>query len=266
VQIALDHIVHIVEDLDTAAARLNSAGLRTVSGGRHPRWGTRNMLCHFGLTYVELLSVEDRSVAETSTFGRAVLGEGSRGDGIWRLALRTDDIESAVAKVRVAGNRCNGPVPGERTRPDGSTLRWSLAFPETPEVDLVPPMLIDWHEPDRRRHADLVARGLVEAQPPAVIAAVAVACRDPEAAAAWMHQAFGVPAARITTENYGPGLRISLRGGNIVFCGGEHAAPVVAEALTHRGERPFAVHLAAAEPSGAMKWEIGGVVYTFAPV
>ncbi len=265
-QVALDHIVHIVEDLDAHAAALDAAGLRTVAGGRHPRWGTRNSICHFGLTYVELLSVEERSVAETSTFGRAVLAESTRGDGIWRLALRTDDIEAAAAKVRVAGSRCNGPVPGERTRPDGSTLRWSLAFPETPEVDLVPPMLIDWHEPDRRRHADLLARGFLDAQPRAVIAAVAVACRDPEAAAAWMHNAFGVSAVKTATAAYGPGLRISLRGGHIVLCGGEHPEPIVAAVLSRRGERPFAVHLAAAERGRDIKMEIGGVLYTFAPI
>lgn len=261
--IALDHIVQTVADLEAACAGLESIGLRTVPGGRHAHWGTHNALCHLGLTYIELLAIEDRAVAEGSTFGRAVIAEEARGDGIWRLAMRTGDIMAVVGKARAAGIRCNGPVPGYRERPDGSVLRWSLAFLEMPDADFVPPMLIDWHETDRLRMADLVARGIAGPSPRAVVGGIAIACRDPEETAEWMRKAFGLVAHETATRSYGEALRISLRGGDILLCGGPSAPPAVQAAHALRGERPFAVHLSAGDDTDG-EVRIGGALYTHA--
>lgn len=266
-QLALDHVVQTVPDLTPARAALEGIGLRTVAGGRHVQWGTHNVLCHVGLPYIELLAVEDTAVAQTTAFGRGVLAEQARGAGIWRLALRTDDIERTASAVRDAGFRCTGPVPGHRARPDGSTLRWSLAFPEmSGGADLVPPMLIDWHEPDRARLTGLIARGVADTSPRALIAGVAVACRDPKAVADWMHRALGCAARETTTQKYGTALRIALRGGDIFLCGGPLAPQVVLQALETRGERPFAVHLQAGREGMGGEVAIGGAHYTFEPI
>ncbi len=262
--LALDHIVQIVADLGAAQTALGAMGLRAVAGGRHTQWGTRNAVCHLGLPYIELLALEDRQVARTSPFGRAVLSEADRGDGIWRLALRTGDIERSAQAVREAGFRCAGPEPGRRQRPDGSIVQWSLAFPELPDSDLATPMLIDWHEPDRRRLANLIGLGIAEQAPRALIACVAVACRDPQATADFLHRALGLAVQEVTTQSYGSAWRASLRGGDIVLCGGPGAPPAVQDALAQRGERPFAVHLRAGSGDAGGEVHLGGAHYTFA--
>ena len=145
-------------------------------------------------------------------------------------------------------------------------VHWSRALPESPGIDLVPPMLIDWHEPDRTRLAGLVAQGVAEAVPRARIAGVAVACRDPRAAALWFRQALGLKAVEAATRSYGKAMRIGLQGGDVFLCGGKDAPATVQEVLERRGERPFAVHFSALRESVGGETSIGGSRYTFEPL
>ena len=58
----LDHIVHVVRDLDAAAGLYRGLGFQVSTRNRHPKaWGTENHVIQFPGTYVELLSLADTS-------------------------------------------------------------------------------------------------------------------------------------------------------------------------------------------------------------
>jgi RimJ/RimL family protein N-acetyltransferase len=167
-EIALDHVVYAVPDLDEAAALFGPGsvgwGLHVVPGGSHPNWGTRNSLCHFGLPYVEFIAVADPAVAQQSGFGRAVAAGAARGGGPVLFALGVPDLDAAVARLRRAGVAVEGPQEGRRVRPDGSVVAWRLAFPAA-DGDLPMPFLIQWALDDEARQADLSARGVIAPHP-----------------------------------------------------------------------------------------------------
>jgi hypothetical protein len=115
----IDHIILAVDDLDRAAAELTAAtGLATTPGGRHPDWGTANVIVPLGEGYLELVAVVDPGVAAATPFGRAVAGNAGALAG-W--AVSTGDLDATAQRLGVA------TVAGRRTRPDGTTLSWSMA-------------------------------------------------------------------------------------------------------------------------------------------
>lgn len=138
----LDHAVLAVRDLEASAARMWEAhGLRFVAGGRHPRWGTANMIAPLGRDYLELLGVVDRSVGETTVLGRTLLELSADGDRWFSACLADDDLEATAARLGVSVQ------PGSRTRPDGSVVRWRGAGIEERGDDLWLPFFIAWDVP-----------------------------------------------------------------------------------------------------------------------
>jgi hypothetical protein len=120
--LAIDHVIVVVPDLDSASSRLHAEhGLASVAGGRHRGHGTGNRIVPLGSSYLELIAVVDQAEAEASSLGSwvsrrlAVIGEGPAA-----LCLRTDDIAA------VARSTGQAPRTMTRTRPDGVELRWQL--------------------------------------------------------------------------------------------------------------------------------------------
>ena len=65
--LGIDHLVIAVTDPDHATAQLERVlGLAATNGGRHDALGTFNRLVWLGDTYVELIGVFDRALAERS--------------------------------------------------------------------------------------------------------------------------------------------------------------------------------------------------------
>jgi hypothetical protein len=129
-RIGIDHLVIAVADPDGAAAELEGAvGLRASGGGRHEALGTFNRLVWLGDTYLELIGVFDTTLAAASWVGVPTLRALERGGGLATWALASDDLEADVVRLRADGAQLDGPRPGERTRPDGRTVRWWLAAP-----------------------------------------------------------------------------------------------------------------------------------------
>ncbi len=127
--LGIDHLVIAVPDLDDAAGELERrVGLASTGGGRHPTLGTRNRLVWLGDTYVELVSIADREVAEESWLGLATIAALERGGGLATWAIATDSIDADVAALRGIGAPLGDPMPGERRRPDGGIVRWRLAI------------------------------------------------------------------------------------------------------------------------------------------
>jgi Glyoxalase-like domain len=151
--LALDHVIVVVADLDSADRRLyREHGLASVAGGRHAGHGTGNRIVPLGTSYIELMAVVDRDEAASSPIGSWV---GQRlvevGEVPVALCLRTDDI--AVTARRTGYT----PLAMSRTRPDGVELSWQLLALQAALAEGLP-FFIHWHVDD----ADHPSRELVE--------------------------------------------------------------------------------------------------------
>jgi hypothetical protein len=138
----IDHVVLAVRDLDVSAERLwDVHGLRFVAGGRHPRWGTANMIAPLGNNYVELLGVVDEDVGSKTMLGKKLMELSADGDHWFSVCLTDDDIDATAARLGL-------PVqPGARTRPDGMEVWWRSAGIEDRGDDLWLPFFISWNVP-----------------------------------------------------------------------------------------------------------------------
>jgi hypothetical protein len=146
VLLGIDHLVIAVRDLDHAADELERCvGLAATGGGRHPKLGTQNRLAWLGDTYLELVSIADRDVAEGSWLGVPTIAALARGGGLATWAIATDSIVADIAALRAIGARLGNSTPGERERPDGTVVRWRVAIGGR-LGPAEPPFLIE-HEP-----------------------------------------------------------------------------------------------------------------------
>ena len=138
----IDHVVLAVRDLDASAERLwEEHGLRFVAGGRHPRWGTANMIAPLGNDYVELLGVVEAGVGSKTVLGRELMELSADGDRWFSVCLADDDIDATATRLGLEVQ------PGARTRPDGTEVRWRGAGIEERGEDLWLPFFISWDVP-----------------------------------------------------------------------------------------------------------------------
>ena len=137
-----DHAVMAVRDLEAAASRLaDEYGLTFLPGGRHPRWGTANMIAPLGEDYVELLGVVDEHVGAGTVLGRTLLDLSAPGDRWFSICLADDAIDATATRLGVTVQ------PGGRTRTDGIEVRWRSAGIEDRGDELSLPFFIAWDVP-----------------------------------------------------------------------------------------------------------------------
>jgi catechol 2,3-dioxygenase-like lactoylglutathione lyase family enzyme len=135
----IDHLVIAVDDPDQAVAALAEVlGLDEGGGGRHEQLGTFNRLIWLGDTYLELIGVFDRTLAAASWVGAPTIRALDRGGGLATWAIASDDIRADAARLRAAGSDLAAPIGGERVRPDGAVVRWTLAAPPRLDPDAAP--------------------------------------------------------------------------------------------------------------------------------
>lgn len=164
-RLGIDHLVIACADPDAAVEALErDLGLVGGGGGRHEALGTFNRLVWLGDTYLELIGVFDRTLADASWVGAPTARALDEGGGLATWAVATDDIEADVATLRSRGADLGAPIAGERHRPDGAVVRWRLAAPPRLGPGL-PPFLIEhdpsaaeWTAEDRAARADGPAR------------------------------------------------------------------------------------------------------------
>jgi hypothetical protein len=138
----IDHVVRVVPDLDEAAARvLANSGLASVAGGHHPGWGTANRVIPLGNDYLELLSVVDRTTAERSDFGRAMLRHVAAGEHWFVVCLADEQLDATAARLGLEISA------GSRVRPNGTEVRWRSAGLDDPKRDPSLPFFIEWDVP-----------------------------------------------------------------------------------------------------------------------
>jgi hypothetical protein len=138
----IDHAVLAVRDLEASARRLwDEHGLRFAPGGRHPQWGTGNMIAPLGGDYLELLGVVDEGVGAGTLLGRTLLEISAQGDRWFSICLVDDDVEATAGRLGLTVQ------PGSRTRPDGTEVRWRGAGIEERGPELWLPFFISWDVP-----------------------------------------------------------------------------------------------------------------------
>ncbi len=222
----IDHFVLKVPDLDTAIAAYEAAGFTVTRGGQHPTFGSINALIPFhDDSYVELIAFpgEMQPGAEDTTSGARVSEWVKREDGLVDWALVPDDIEAEIRRLAAEEVAWHAPLPGQRLRPDGETVRWLFASPFT---FALPFLCADVTERTLRVPTG-AAR--VHANGARGVATVTVAVRD-------MEQAAKEYAVLLQTE-------ATFQANTIVFAWGKIAARAVRLVATEGTERPVKVKL-----------------------
>jgi hypothetical protein len=231
----LDHVVHVVSNLNDASSDFQRACLHMTMGGQHPNWGTHNALSYFDLTYIELIAIQDLSVACASDFGTNVLQSLHAGEGLVTVAFGTDDIEAEVGAMRSRGVQVAGPKAGSRRLPDGTEVAWQLALPAWPW-----PFLIQWEAPPQVRRAGLVARGAIREHALGQnlqLQRVAWVVWDLAAGATWLKTVYGLSTGAEYEEPQ-LGARCADTGAGLLLCVPTGPGPA-RDRLLARGEGPF---------------------------
>lgn len=234
----IDHIVIKVDDLEQATADYRALGFTVAPGGEHSGGASRNALIGFADgTYLELIAFR-RPAAEPprpAAYAAALAAGQSRlaarvaswsvvPEGLVDLAVAPSTAEEWFPALVARAGAPEGPLPMGRQRPDGLSLRWEMALPDTLELpfvirDLTPR---DLRLPDAREHPN-GATGL---------RAALLVVPDPTTAAQRWADLLGTPAE---------GTR--LRCGSAVLHVIGPRDPQAAEALAVRGPAPFELRL-----------------------
>lgn len=121
----IDHLIILVDDLDTGIQQYQSQGFTVTQGGRHP-YGTHNGLVTFqDGSYLELIAFYDQNATEHQWHRHLTTG-----GGLIDHAIGSNNLDGDVAAARANGLQLNGPADGARKRPDGIEIAWKTARQE----------------------------------------------------------------------------------------------------------------------------------------
>lgn len=111
--LTLDHAIIAAADLDAAASALTAVLGRTPSWrGKHPSYGTANVLFRLDNAYLELLAPDPAATSDTAWTGSLGRFLTARGDGLFSIALQTADVYATTAAARARGLPVEDPLPG----------------------------------------------------------------------------------------------------------------------------------------------------------
>jgi hypothetical protein len=154
----LDHIVFAAGPGGLAGTTSRLAellGEEFVSGGVHPRFGTRNSILPLteGM-YFEVVEVLDHPASDKAPFGQAVRARSGLGGGWMGWVVAVDDIAPHEARL---GREA---VNGNRHRPDGVELLWKQLGVKGLQADPQLPFFVQW-DIDPANHPSAGASGKV---------------------------------------------------------------------------------------------------------
>lgn len=132
----IDHLVIMVDDLETGIADYRALGFSVTPGGKHPR-GTHNALVTFeDGAYLELIAFWEPDYTAHRWHRHQ-----STGGGLIDHALGTDNLQQQIADANAKGVPYSGPNDGARTRLDGVELVWKTGHAQIEDHGL--PFLIE---------------------------------------------------------------------------------------------------------------------------
>jgi len=138
----LDHLLLGIADLDRGITWMQEkTGVKATIGGTHPGLGTRNALISLGnLQYIEIISLDpmQKRLGPTATCVKDLTAP-----QLITWAASTWDIDALSQQAQAAGYEIEGPIPGQRMKPDGTILKWKTAKLITRLGDMVP-FFIEW--------------------------------------------------------------------------------------------------------------------------
>ena len=235
----VDHLVILVRQLDEAIAAYRQLGFHVTPGGAHPE-GTHNALVPFADgAYLELIAFSGSEPPVRHRWARF-----ARPGGLIDIALRTDDVEADIARLRRAGLAYRGPMPGARRLPDGTEIAWRMGWaPDDRTGEL--PFLID----DVTARELRVPAGQAATHPNGVtgLQAVTVAVRDLDESAREFAILLGQePSAAVTDEELSATTRTFVVGPHriVLACPTLPGSPLVSR-IQQQGDGPFAATLLA---------------------
>lgn len=132
----LDHIVHVVRDLDVTGEFYRRAGFTVGARNRHP-WGTHNRIIQFPGVFIELLAIGEPELITAASSGSFSFGGFARDflareEGLAMLVLEGRGAAADAKAFRAAGIGDFEVFDFEREgkRPDGTPVKvaFSLAF------------------------------------------------------------------------------------------------------------------------------------------
>lgn len=146
--LSLDHLVIAVRDLAAAAQSYRRLLGRAPSWrGRHPTYGTANVLFRLDNTYIELLA-PDGDGGDSPRLRALRQHLDTTGEGLYAIALGTDDIDRAVADSRAAGLTVADPAAGDGVDLDTGTRRqWRNARIDPQSARTIPAFFIQHLSP-----------------------------------------------------------------------------------------------------------------------
>jgi catechol 2,3-dioxygenase-like lactoylglutathione lyase family enzyme len=176
---AIDHVIILGDDLDTAVAQYQRLGFTVTPGGRHPRF-THNALIPFeDGTYLELIAFYEQPKPgsdETHRWHRHL----ATGGGLVDYAVGASSVEATSASATSRGIEMSAPVQGGRQRPDGIDIRWRSVMPAGENGGALPFVIEDQTDRSLRVPADAATH----ANGSRGVHSIVVAVRDLDAAVA----------------------------------------------------------------------------------
>ncbi|PWC09765.1 VOC family protein [Brenneria roseae subsp. americana] len=194
-----DHVVHYVNNLDDAVAAFTDRQLVAFPGGSHPGWGTHNALSYFGLTYIEFLGIRDAdelaAAQERFLLSRDAQTFLPEQQILYRIALRSDDIDASYAALRQHHLALSPIVAGKRHDAQGNLIEWRMFTIAGDYQGLAYPFIIQWGETDAGRLRLLRQRGLDRPHPAGrvTIQSALFKVKQPQQVAAHWQQLFNLP-------------------------------------------------------------------------
>ncbi|MGD6804468.1 VOC family protein [Rossellomorea aquimaris] len=244
--LAFDHLVHFSSNPASAKNKMLQHGIQAIEGGKHENWGTHNTLAYFGLSYIEWLGIQDRSVSiqvDDNPLIQQLVAELPLGDHPGRIALRTNNMDQLAAELKEKGLKLHGPVKGSRLTDSGELLQWSMLFIAEEHPTLPLPFFIQWGEGDAVRREKLK----VHSSHPAgslQIKDVLFAVEDLDDKISRWSSLFDLQVGEaFINEKWGAKCqRLYLPHGNLLFCTPVEDG-IVKDYLNAFGERPFGLQL-----------------------
>ena len=190
----LDHIVFAAGPgglVGTTERLSDLLGEEFITGGVHPRFGTRNSIMPLTEdTYLEVVEVLDHPASDKAPFGQAVRARSELGGGWLGWVVAVDDIaphEQRLGREAVKGNR---------HRPDGVEILWRQLGVKGLQADPQLPFFIEW-DIDPANHPSVGATG-----------DVALSCLeiagDPARVSEWLGQSVDEPLEAVKVDWVAP--------------------------------------------------------------